>query len=287
MELYRAEQLPVLQNRVFRTEAEAKACAKGDVILVQDPCTGLVHNAAFRSDVVKYDSNYQNEQAVSTAFCFHLDEVTQIIERHFHGLSIIEIGCGKAYFLERLQQLGFAVTGIDPAYEGNNPRVLRRSFTCDLGVKAEVIILRHVLEHIQNPILFLEEMREANQGSGLIYIEVPFLDWIIQHRAWFDIFYEHVNYFRLDDFKRIFAKVLEAGHLFGGQYLYVVADIASLRDPALISHAPIEFPSDFTGAIGNFAQRIRNSKVPAVVWGGASKGVIFSLFMQRAGAAIG
>lgn len=81
-ELYRAEQLPVFQNRMFRTEAEATACARGDVVLVQDSRTGLVFNATFRPELMQYDTDYQNEQALSAVFRTHLDEVTRIAERH-------------------------------------------------------------------------------------------------------------------------------------------------------------------------------------------------------------
>lgn len=285
-ELYRAEQLPVFQNRMFRTEAEATACVRGDVVLVQDPRTGLVYNAAFRPELMQYDADYQNEQAVSSVFRSHLDEITGIVERHFRGRSLIEVGCGKGYFLEHLLGLGFAVTGIDPAYEGDNPKVVKARFSREAGLQAEGLVLRHVLEHIRQPADFLAELREANGGAGTIFIEVPCLDWICRHRAWFDVFYEHVNYFRLDDFRRMFGRILEAGHVFGGQYLYVVADLASLRDPAQAPGAPFAFPADFTASIGRFAERIRSRGAAAVVWGGASKGVIFSLFMRRAGARI-
>lgn len=285
-ELYRAEQLPVFQNRMFRTEADAKACARGDVVLVQDPRSGLVFNAAFRPELMQYDADYQNEQAVSPVFRTHLDEITGIVERHFRGRSLIEVGCGKAYFLEHLQELGFPITGIDPAYEGDNPNVVKALFSRETGLRADALILRHVLEHIQQPADFLAELREANGGRGTVFIEVPCLDWICTHRAWFDIFYEHVNYFRLDDFRRMFGRILEAGHVFGGQYLYVVADLASLRDPALERGEPFALPVDFTASIMRFADRIRARDATAVVWGGASKGVIFSLFMQRAGARI-
>ena len=209
-ELYRAEQLPVFQNRMFRTAAEAMACARGDVVLVRDPRTGFVFNSAFRPELMQYDADYQNEQAVSSVFRAHLDEITQIVDRHFRGRSLIEVGCGKGYFLEHLQGLGFEVTGIDPAYEGDNPRVVKARFSRDAGLGAEGLVLRHVLEHIQRPAAFLAELREANGGGGTIFIEVPCLDWICRHRAWFDVFYEHVNYFRLDDFRRMFGRIHEA-----------------------------------------------------------------------------
>lgn len=291
IELYRAEQLPVFQNRMFRTALEATACARGDVVLVQDVETGLVFNRAFCPELMQYDSDYQNEQAVSSVFRTHLDEITEIIGRHFRGRSLIEVGCGKGYFLEHLAAQGFEVTGIDPAYEGDSPRVIKGCFSREAGVKAEGLILRHVLEHIQQPLEFLGELRDANGGGGSIYIEVPCLDWICRHRAWFDIFYEHVNYFRLDDFKRMFGRIHEAGHVFGGQYLYVVADLGSLQTP-VFDGLPFEFPADFTSSITGFASRVKaessraGAKRSSVVWGGASKGVIFTLAMQRAGAHI-
>lgn len=290
-ELYRAEQLPVFQNRMFRTAQEAKWCTWGDVVLVQDPETGLIFNRAFRPELMQYDADYQNEQAVSPVFRRHLDEITRVIDKYFRGRSLIEVGCGKGYFLEHLAGLGFEITGIDPAYEGSNSKVIKGRFSREVGLQAEGLILRHVLEHIQQPVAFLTELRDANRGSGTIVIEVPCLDWICRHRAWFDIFYEHVNYFRLDDFRRMFSRIHEAGHVFGGQYLYVVADLASVQNPAQ-KVEPFAFPPDFTDLMERYAGQIKSrgsTPGPAgssVVWGGASKGVIFCLFMQRAGAEI-
>lgn len=291
-ELYRAEQLPVFQNRMFRTAQEATACTRGDVVLVQDPETGLIFNRAFRPELMQYDADYQNEQAVSSVFRTHLNEITRVVDRHFRGRSLIEVGCGKGFFLEHLEAQGFEITGIDPAYEGTNPKVIKGRFSREAGLQAEGLILRHVLEHIQQPVNFLAQLREANRGRGTIFIEVPCLDWISRHRAWFDIFYEHVNYFRLDDFRRMFGRIHEAGHVFGGQYLYVVADLASLQSPVQSKIEPFAFPSNFTATIERYAGMIRSRQSEqgelhnTVVWGGASKGVIFTLFMQRSGVRI-
>jgi hypothetical protein len=52
-EIYRAEQLPVFQNRMFHSEQEARNCIKGDVVLVQDIETGLIFNQAFRPDLMQ------------------------------------------------------------------------------------------------------------------------------------------------------------------------------------------------------------------------------------------
>ncbi|MGR4037872.1 class I SAM-dependent methyltransferase [Pseudomonas sp. JDS08PS003] len=285
-ELYRVADLPVLQNRTFADAQSARASAAADIVLVQDLQSGLIFNQAFDADKLSYDSDYQNEQAHSAQFQQHLMDVEGIIARHFKGRELIEVGCGKGYFLELLRSEGYAITGIDPAYEGANPEVIKAPFTRGLGLAAEAIVLRHVLEHIADPLAFLAEIADANQG-GQIYIEVPCFDWILEHRAWFDVFYEHVNYFRLEDLQRMFGTVHEAGHLFGGQYLYVVADLGSLKSSLPAPSRPLQMPADFTASI-ECAKRIIESAphTAAGIWGASSKGVIYSLFLQRAGVAV-
>ena len=189
------------------------------------------------------------------------------------------MGCGKGFFLERLLERGVDVTGFDVSYEGVNPRVRRQYFGPGVIDQSEGLVLRHVLEHIQDPIAFLQLLKSANQGGGKIYIEVPCLDWICARKAWFDIFYEHVNYFRLSDFRRMFDKIIDCGRLFGGQYLYVVAELSSLRAPIYDSDDPVRFPIDFSDQIGTSI----SFGASCAVWGGASKGVIFTLLKKRLG----
>ena len=85
--------------------------------------------------------------------------------------------------METLVAQGFDIIGFDPAYVGTNRRIKKEYFSRDLFQKANGIILRHVLEHIQNPINFLEKLKHANNGVGKIYIEVPCFDWICNQKA--------------------------------------------------------------------------------------------------------
>ena len=250
--LYQADAFPVFQNHIDNSKEAAINCPKGSIHLVQDLKTGLIYNSVFRPELMTYDENYENEQAVSEIFQKHLGNVAKIIASFLGTANIVEVGCGKGYFLETLAANGFNIMGFDPAYAGSNPRIKKEYFGPALFEKASGIILRHVLEHIQNPVGFLEKLKHANNGSGKIYIEVPCFDWICKRKAWFDIFYEHVNYFRISDFYRIFGEVIEAGHLFGEQYLYVVAELGSLRIPVINNFDDrINFPSDFTDTIEN------------------------------------
>jgi hypothetical protein len=58
--LYAVEAMPVFQNRMHRTRADARACARGDVTLVEDLDTGLIYNRDFDPGVMVYDEHYQN-----------------------------------------------------------------------------------------------------------------------------------------------------------------------------------------------------------------------------------
>ena len=227
-----------------------------------------------------YDKNYQNEQALSHVFQRHLEKVASIIEHGIGKNDLIEIGCGKGFFLEMLLGKGFKIKGFDPTYEGSNQNIEVKYFTSNVGLQGKGLILRHVLEHIKDPVNFLFDLKNANGGSGKIYIEVPCFDWICEHKAWFDIFYEHVNYFRLCDFYRLFGKVLESGRCFGDQYIYVTADLSSLQIPRIDESNRVNFPH-------NFLEKLTNNSITTeektAIWGGASKGVIFTLLRSRVG----
>ena len=280
-DLYRVAGLPILQNRMYESAEAALACPEGAVRLVEDLDTGLVSNYEFEPDRMHYDSSYQNEQGISPLFRRHLQAVATILQGVTSHGPIVEVGCGKGTFLDILQERGINAIGFDPAYEGNGTHVVRSYFEPGTAIQAQVVVLRHVLEHIHNPIRFLETIRDANGGKGLIYIEVPCFDWICANRAWFDILYEHVNYFTLNDFHRMFGVIRACGRFFGGQYLYVIADLSTLRRPVRDAVRSIEFPADFHRSLG----KAMKSRKPAdfAVWGAASRGVIFSLFCHRLG----
>lgn len=280
--ILKIDQLPIQQNRVYRSQEDAINCAKGDILLVQDASTGVVYNSVFDPGLMIYDQNYQNEQGESAFFQDHLSAVADIVQHDLKAKRVVEVGCGKGTFLEFLRSRGCSVVGVDPAYEGDADYVIKTAFSQDIGLSGDVVVLRHVLEHVPDPFSFLDSIAEANNRTGLIYIEVPCLDWIAEHRAWFDIFYEHVNYFRIKNFDRFFDKITMSGKLFGGQYLYVVADLSSLHRKVEGVDEVFHFGDAFMQGVDQVSNILAASKDrQVVVWGGASKGVILAQQIYR------
>lgn len=280
--IYSAAELPVLQNTTYSTAEEARRCPTGQVELRRDPRTGIVTNMAFDVSKIVYDSRYQNEQAHSAAFRRHLESVAEEVTASMDCAAVVEVGCGKGRFLEVLWARGVNAIGFDPAYEGSDTRIRAQLFGVDVRIRATAIVLRHVLEHIPGPVAFLAAIRDANGGGGMIYVEVPCFDWIRKHRTWFDVFYEHVNYFRVEDFRRMFGSIRTLGHCFGGQYIRLVADLASLRSPEPETGAEPSVPADFLVSLHR-SIAVDGSRRPVAVWGGSSKGVIFSIIRERLG----
>ena len=58
-EIYKIDQLPIFQNRMYDSKEEAISYPKGDICIVEDLETGLVYNAVFSPELMVYDNNYQ------------------------------------------------------------------------------------------------------------------------------------------------------------------------------------------------------------------------------------
>lgn len=278
--LYKQSSVPLIQNKVYASEDMAINAPCIDVTIAQSLDNGFVFSADFTDSIIDYDMHYQNEQSNSAYFRRHLEHVIEILENNdvLKG-KVVEIGCGKAYFMDMLLDRDVDITGFDPTYEGHSPKVVKDFFSEKYsGIGAGLIILRHTLEHISSPFHFIKTIAAANKYKGKIYIEVPTFEWIMQHNATEDIFYEHCNYFTLDTLQMFFTKST-GGHFFNDQYIYVIADLSDLKDT--IEVKPVE-PYDV-----KFEERIReydklvSGLTNVAIWGAGAKGSTFLNLLDK------
>jgi SAM-dependent methyltransferase len=281
MILFSQPGLTTFQNKVYTNPESARAAPVADVELVQCPTTGLVYNHLFDPQLLPYDADYQNEQALAEPFREHLRQVLDVVDAHFDKRgSGIEIGCGKGYFLRLLAGAGYQVTGLDPAYEGESPLVRKQYYDAQYdGPSPEFVVLRHVLEHIADPWGFLGTVARLSGPECLVYVEVPCFDWIVNHGAFFDVFYEHRNYFTEDALAGAFSDVRATGHLFGGQYLFVVARVGSFQEPTLRRQF---FPLPLNERKDRIVEQLEPG-LATFVWGAGAKGVTLANILWRDG----
>ncbi len=276
--VYEVKDIPVFQNKVYDTVEQAKNTQLADVSLVVCENCGFIFNNSFNPQTMNYDVQYQNEQSHSIYFQNYLNNILKLfISKGFQNKKIVEIGCGKGYFLEKLEAFGFDIIGFDPAYEGINPRIIKDYFSNKYNqLNTDLIILRHTLEHIQNPLEFLHYIARSVDYKGKIFIEVPSFEWIIQKTAFWDIFYEHCNYFTFESLGSLF-EVSDQGSLFCDQYMYLLADLSSLKEKIEIRSKIIEFEllNTFNQSL-EYYRRFAQAHNNIYVWGAGAKRVTFA-----------
>lgn len=280
--------VPTLPNRPLIAPDEPESF--GRMALRRNERNGFMENAAFDAALIRYDEHYQNNQSASAAFHAHMREVVAILRSlRAHGGRVVEVGCGKGDFVEMLQGDGlYQVSGYDNAYEGDNPAIHKRYLSADDRIDADLVVLRHVLEHVARPHEFLT-LLSAVFGDALIYVEVPDAAWIRRSGAFFDITYEHVNYFTQGSLAGMFGTVCRQGRLFGDQYQYVVANLSSSAESRFgADHAdpgawtPLAFSQLFPDLVDTFAAIASDPDTGRIhVWGAATKGVMFCHHLKR------
>ncbi len=281
-------EVPIIPNRPLKFAGEDEAF--GEVSLRKNHDNALIENAAFDPDRIQYDTDYQNNQALSASFEAHMSSVLDILKRRYpEGAKVVEVGCGKGDFVELLQADGtFAVSGYDGAYEGDNPVIEKRYLDSSDKLDADLVVLRHVLEHIRRPQDFVLLLSGIFDGAD-IYIEVPDFAWIESNQAFFDITYEHVNYFTPASLSNLFKSVERQGLLFGDQYQYVIASLGAADYDGFNRSYEIAgnwstlsfdalFPK-FETIITDIEKASQDTSL--YVWGAATKGVMFCHHLKR------
>jgi len=225
---------PVIQNRTYATPKAARRTKTGDFALGISSTTGHVTNIAFDPSRIVYEKSYNNAQTHSAIFQRHLNTVADYVAANFRDKKVVEIGCGDGTFLKLLSERGLSAIGFDPSSSTASDRIFPRTFSPG-EVEADVFILRHVLEHIHHPELFLARLASRHPAADLV-VEVPDLDWTQQNNAWFDFYYEHVNYFDSQSLTNLFAGRFRFKRVFGNQYLMGIGNLADLSTGDLASN---------------------------------------------------
>jgi len=278
-EMLTLTQVPVFPNVTHASRDEALAARSGDIRIEHDQKTGVLRNVAFDPGLIRFDERYQNEQGHSEAFRTHLLRVRDIVIQRLGKKNLVEIGCGKGFFLKSLRDAAVDVVGFDPAYEGDSPFVRREYFEPGVIRNVEGFILRHVLEYFPDPFAFLEQLSRLNERRGKLLIEVADFEWVLRSRSWHSLFYEYPIYFRSSDFNVFFGDDCFIERGFGNQYIVVVGDLGATFNKR--NDAQVWSDSEILEPVLDLPVSLKDKRI--VVWGASSRGVMFSLLAQRQG----
>jgi len=280
----------------------ARAATRGDIALgFCDRCS-MIHNTAFDASLLSYDQDYENSLHFSPKFQAYAEDLAdQLLRRHgASGLDILELGCGEGDFL-KLMAAGGAnrCVGFDASYSeastptNSDPHLdIKQEFFSPQSheEKADLLISRHVLEHITDPGEFVRTMGQALKDlpTAAIYFEVPNGLWTLRDLGIWDLIFEHCSYFTENSLRRVFETAgffpSRTSTNFGGQFLCIEAGRrqAAAAEPAHtveeIRQLAESFSSHLATKIAAWEARLaehRSRGQRVVIWGAGSKGVTF------------
>ena len=298
--------VPVLCNIQFATPEEARAQPRGTLDLHFCPDCRHFFNAAFDAGLVSYDRGYENSLHFSPTFTFFAAQLAKKLVGRLGGKrsQVVDVGCGQGDFLRLVCSLGDVEGhGFDPSFDATRSgysdqanvafHAIPFSTAKVAGLEPQLIICRHVLEHIAHPIVFLREIVCAlRRASGpCLYLEVPNALYTVRDMGIWDLIYEHCQFYTPVSFARLAARsgvtaavVYES---FGGQYLSLDGGSHVERSPEEaderdeIEQLADAFDRRRTTLFAYWQSRLDElaEKGPLVVWGAGSKGVSFVNFL--------
>jgi len=294
-------QVPVHQNLVVISQDAARAVTRGELDMVACEDCGFVFNRALDLARLAYGEDYDNNQSCSAYFDNYLDGLVKdlVARQGVRDSTIVEVGCGKGQFLRKLvsfpgaNNIGF---GFDPSYVGPDTDLdgrlaFRRCYyddTCT-DVAADVVVCRHVIEHVPEPMALLRSVRAAlaHSSKARVFFETPCVEWILRNRVVWDFFYEHCSLFTADSLSLAFARsgfaVERVEHIFGGQYLWLEARATDAVLPWAQSSPEIALLARAYGAdeavlrqkwLAGLLKLKTKGKV--ALWGAGAKGATFA-----------
>ncbi len=235
----------------------------------------------------------------------HIDDVIISLLSRVTPESVLDIGCNDGLIFKKFQEYGINnLIGIEPnkkaAEISRKYAKIINGFFCEdsledikkenKGNKFSIIISRHVLEHVPDPIGFLSCAKELLDKNGMLYIEVPYIDEALQLGNPTILWEEHIHYFSSDHLEYIFSRsgfsvVEKKSYAFGGGSVgYLIKpnseDNNSHTLPDFSSHQLllnnfIKKYENYKKLINNILLESKNKGFKSVLYGASPRTVVF------------
>lgn len=220
------------------------------------------------------------------------EKLAEIINKKFlEKVSyILEIGSGSGIFARYLSNINtLQVFAYDKSlsYEPDDKENLHIK-NClfpfnkkDLPRGKPLIIMRHVLEHFQNPNGTIKRLKELFYEGFLMIIEVPNAYPTLSNFRFNDFVHEHISYFSLKSLFNLVSifdgEVLECRNSFKDENIIIIAEFRKKYNSK--NHFKEKYLK-FKENIFNFIKKTQIEKKKIIIWGAGGRGVSIILLIK-------
>lgn len=181
------------------------------ITLTQCKNCGYVFNASFDLEQInnEYSSQtYISRKIVSKEMSENIQSIKNKILKYLDKNShCLEIAPGSGDMVLALIDEVESFTTIDPSLvslelkDAKNLKHIQGFFDYEfvknkLEHEINFVLFRHLLEHINTPYDFLNDVIKLLANEGIIYIEVPNLDEFIERNRFYEVFNDHCGYYQ-------------------------------------------------------------------------------------------
>jgi SAM-dependent methyltransferase len=271
--------VPANCSRYFSSYEESLEQPVGRISLKMNLEKTYVYNSLYQEELTLHDKNY----CTSNAFQLKLS-VENFLSTFKESLSqriIIDIGCGQGEFVTEMSRSGYEAFGFDPVLRSESDNLFPEYYSPDkLSTQGNrIFVMRCVLPHIENPMLFLRNL--ISDAEDIVYLEFQRIEWITENNLWSQISHDHVNYFSTDSFNRDF-EVLKTGTFAEGEWGYVCLKKGKSKSDAIPENlSKLIFMEE---KIPSMIQEIsKHLNSPFAIYGAAGKGILFAFELYKLG----
>ena len=282
-----------------KSKAEATAMPKLPLAFVRCVDCGHVYNADFDYANVPYSEKPNLMFNRGAGWNRHLERVCDLLLESLPAEPVVvEIGCGEGHLLREMAErrpagryIGFdpnAAVNTGGLFESRNELFLPQVHLAEC--RPDLVISRHVLEHLVNPLGFLQSLGFAARCLGWttrVFIEVPCIDRVFESGRTVDFYYEHNSHFTTESFTRMLHRSTAAVELLLPSYnREVICGLVRLGPPVTpveIARQTREFRTNANEAVTTIRgqlDELAKSGQRIAVWGGTGKA---AAFMNRYG----
>jgi len=278
------------------SSAEARAMRALPLEFVRCVDCGHVFNAAFDYAHVPYSAKPNlmfNRGAHWSDFVRTVQ--ADLLSRIPRAPVVVEIGHGDGSFLSALseQRQQGRFVGFDPNGAASVPPGVNVELRAELfdparhlaELKPDLIVSRHVMEHLSSPLVFLQRIAFTAAALGqspLIYLEVPCIDRVLETGRTVDLYYEHNSQFTTESFERMLSRSASMppsiGHGYDGEVVFGIARLGRLSHHLRTAREAMLYRESAAEAKITIERQLREicaRGVRVAIWGGTGKSAAF------------